>query len=363
MTWKGRRSFIVLVGLGVLPFSCSCTNVFARGLSTETTGRWHFPYVTDTPVVASPKLAILALLASLRTCSVSNLSWDVEDGLVVWSDTDEHFSPIGSGAATPTEGITGAAIHVTEGWHGRVFGCARVTAIGDDAWLQLRARGRSLNGDHFYSNGMYERRLISMVKWQAKAYNSGIAQLPDFPAVSFGPIPSLTPVDKLATVSASRLRATIEPQQVGWAAQDVWSACFNVLMQKGILLHVNPKEKILVLLGQRVVEGGSAAPSKSANPQNPYRTRQDVVIFAHVRSAADDRSLLYIAYLDDRGELCQVPREKLNRGQDALEELAGTRPVDIAAAGLCGGLETLLARQLSYRDWEDKLTRRMVASE
>lgn len=362
--WKGRRILILIVGLGTVLFSCSCRNGFARHVSHRATGKWLSPYFTDTPVEAPPKLAMLALLASLRTCSVSNLSWDIEGGLVVWSDTDEHFSPIGSEVPSPTESIAGIGIHVTRGWRGRVFGCARVTALGDDAWLQVRARGRSLDAEtQVYSNGVYERRLIGMATWQAKAYNSGVAQLPDFPAMNFGPMPTGTPAGKLETVSASRLRAAIEPQEVGWAAQEVWLACFNILMQKGILLHVKPKEKILFLLGQQVVEGGNAAASKSANPQNPHRTRQDVVILAHVRSVGDDRSLLYVAYLDDKGKLCQVPRRKLNQGQDVMDELAGTRPVDIAAAGICRGFETLLARQLTYREWEDKLTRRMVASD
>ncbi len=364
MMWKGRRFFILFVGLGGILFSCSCRNGFGRHLSHQATGRWLSPYVTDTPVEAPPRLAMLALLASLRACSVSSVSWDIEGGVVVWTDTGEHFSPIYSGVPSPTEHIAGVGIHVTGGWHGHVFGCARVTALGDNAWLYVRARGRSLDEEtHFYSNGVYEKRLISMVRWQAEAYNTGVAQLPDFAPVRFEPISSLTWDGKPLAVSASGLRAAIEHEEVGWAAQEVWLACFSLLMQKGILLHVNPKEKILVLLGQQVVEGGDTAESKPANPQTPQRTRQDVIILAHVTRAGNNASWLYIAYLDDEGELRHVPRRSLDQGQDALEELAGTRPVEIAAARICREFETLLARQLTYREWRDKLTRRMVVRE
>lgn len=354
---------LICIVVGVLSSGCVSQKKMRRDITTHLRKTsMLLPYVAEGKYDAQPDFVLELLINRLNSQGAQILCWDKKAGVVCWYDTGGSFIPLpGVANELNTYGMVQSRVTF---WRGYVYGCSHVVSSGDGAWLAIRTIGRDVtSGRRVFSDGSYERRLISSLGRKIHRIATGQFMVPEFQepkpkhsgrtAVNYEELfqsrfknfPKINSLDIMNKNQGERYPVSVDR---------LWRTCLDVITQYSLVPYLHSDEKIIVF--SRRLPVPIDINTKAVKPV-------DVIIAVTIQPDAEDPEnscRMYTSLLGKEDLQPNVIKKQASDSQEDSEvDLSGPL-IDTAAVISVNELVRQVDTQLFYNEkLGSKLLRRL----
>ena len=255
-----RQLKLMLLGVlicfvvGVLSSGCVSQKNMRRDIATHLRKTsMLLPYIAEGNYDAQPDFVLELLINRLNNQGAQVLCWDKKAGVVCWNDTGGSFVPL-PGVANEVNTYGMAQGKVTF-WRGYVYGCSRIVSSGNGAWLAIRTIGRDVtSGRRVFSDGSYERRLISSLGRMIHRIATGQRMAPEFqePKPKYSGRTAVNYEDLFQSrfknfpkINSLDIMNENQGERYPVSADRLWKTCLDVITQYALVPYLRSDEKVI----------------------------------------------------------------------------------------------------------------------
>lgn len=320
------------------------------------------PYIAEGVYDAHPDFVFEILINRLNSQGARILSWDKNSSVLSWYDTGGSFVPL-PGVAKELKTYEMINGQVTF-WYGYVYGCARIVPSEDGAWLAIRTIGRDVtSGQRVFSDGTYERKLISSLNRTIHRIATGQYMAPDFqkPKCNLSVRTGANYEDLFKSgfkyfpiINSHDITKNNQGERYPVAAERLWKASLDVITQYALVPYVESNGKVIVF-SRRL----SVPININTTMVKPVDVMMAVTIQPDVEDA-ENSSRIYISMLGEE-DLKITVINKMPSNEQGETEVDLSRPlIEIAATMSENELIRQIDTQLFYNEkLGNKLLRRL----
>ena len=320
------------------------------------------PYIAEEVYDAHPDFVFEIFINRLNSQGARILSWDKNSAVVSWYDTGGSFVPL-PGVAKELKTYEMINGQVTF-WYGYVYGCARIVTSEDGAWLAIRTIGRDVtSGQRVFSDGTYERKLISSLNRIIHRIATGQYMVPDFqkPKSRLSGRTGINYEELFKSgfkyfpiINSHDIAKSNQGKRYPVAASRLWKASLDVITQYALVPYVESNGKVIIFSRRLPVPI-----NVNTKVVRPVDVMMAVTIQPDVEDA-ENSSRIYISMLGKEDLKPSVIKKKFSEKQGETEVDLSRPLIEIAATMSENELVRQIDAQLFYNEnLGNKLLRRL----